>query len=278
MLLDRAVHRTFSRFALVVPAFVLADALGGLLQFVSLRVPAGGMVLMLAGMVLENRARVIVIASSRAAPRESTAWVAALRHPAALAYAVVGMVEVLVPYLAFAAVGTALAFAQMSALAAAAGFPVLAYAAAIVVLLAIVLLLLGVALLVALAGAVATVDTVIEQTPPHRALLWWLRQTFRMRSPGQTLAAAAVFIVLVAGVPEVLGMLIPWGPPALRSVLFAIPEGIADAVALYFVWCWRDAILEGRHGHDIQALLDGAVQPSLTESPSASSPGVTTSQ
>ena len=35
--LDRGVHLAFARFALVVPAFVLADALGSFLQFVPLR-------------------------------------------------------------------------------------------------------------------------------------------------------------------------------------------------------------------------------------------------
>jgi hypothetical protein len=61
-------------------------------------------------------------------------------------------------------------------------------------------------------------------------------------------------------------------------VLFAVPEGIADAIALMFVWRWRDAILERRHGRDIQALLDADAQASLTVSPTAISPGVTTSQ
>ena len=211
MLLDRAVHLTFTRFAGVIPAFILADALGGLLQPAWLPGPGGYIALMLAGMILENRARVVAIASRDAAKRGSAAWGAALRHPAALVYAVVAMVEGSIWYQ---------------------------------------LLLIG--------GFIF----VLVSLPATQAGLPWF----------------AYVIVHVAGLPLVLGLLIRWGPSELRAVLFAIPEGIADAIALVFVWRWRDAFLERRHGHDIQALLDASAQSPRTVSPSATSPGVTTSQ
>jgi hypothetical protein len=257
---------------------VIADALGGMLQLAPVPSPAGPVVLLFAGMVLENRARVVVIASSGAGPRGPVAWAAALRHPAALAYAVVAMVEVLVPYLGLAVVAIALLFGRIWILARQDGVSGVAFGAGLAVVFAIAALLFVTALLVALAGVAATFDTVAERRPPHHALAWWLRETFRRRSLGATLVAGLIFIMLVGGVPLTLGWLFTWGPAGVRSVLFAIPEGIADAIALNFVWYWREAIVEGRHGRDIQALLDGAVQPVLTVSPSASSPGVTTSQ
>ena len=279
LLLDRAVHRTFSRFAVSVPAFVLADALGGLLQYVPLRITAGPVLLFVAGMVLENRARVIVIASGTAPRGGSAAWRAALRHPAALLYALVGTAEAFVPLAVIVVAGAAVFVvgrtpsAIRGDVAFGGGFVLTG-----LIMFVVALLLVAAALLATLAAAAATFDTVLARTPPHRALAWWLRQAFRPRALGPTSAAAAIFILLVAGVPLVLGWTIPWGLPALRSVVFAIPEGIADAIALNFVWGWREAILESRHGRDIQALLDQADQPSLTVSPSASSPGVTTSQ
>ena len=276
MLLDRAVHLTFTRFAGVIPVFILADALGGLLQPAWLPGPGGYIALMLAGMILENRARVVAIASRDAGKRGSAAWGAALRHPAALVYAVVAMVEGSIWYQLLLIGG--FIFVLVSLPATQAGVPWFAYVIVLVVGLTVALLLLAASLLITLAGVAATFDTVIERTPPHRALWWWLRETFRMRSLGTTLPAAAIVAVLVAGLPLVLGLLIRWGPSELRAVLFAIPEGIADAIALVFVWRWRDAFLERRHGHDIQALLDASAQSPRTVSPSATSPGVTTSQ
>jgi hypothetical protein len=208
LLLDRAVHDTFARFSVVVPAFVLADALGGLLEPAWLPGPVGYIALLFAAMVLENRARVIVIASGDETTRRSPAWAAALSHPAALVYAVVGMVDQFIPY-ELLGIGAGI-FILVSPSANASRAPVIAFVVVLIVALAVALLLLVVSLLVALAGVVATFETVVERTPPHRALAWWLRQTFRIRSLGATLPAAATFAVLVAGVPLVLTLLIRW--------------------------------------------------------------------
>ena len=116
--------------------------------------------------------------------------------------------------------------------------------------------LLVVLMLVALAGVVATIDTVVDGTAPHRALGHWLRRTFRRRGLGTTLVAAAEVVLLFAGVPLLLGLIPRWAPQGVMSGIDAIPEGIADAVALMFAWRWRDTVNDSRDGRDIERLLD----------------------
>ena len=259
--LDRGVHLTFARFALVVPAFVLADALGSFLQLVPLRGAGGSLALLFAGMVCENRARVVVIASMHAG-RRSPDWSQVLRHPAALAFAVVTMLDLLIPYLAMGVVA-GLVFGLLR-------LPAIASVALPVTLISIVGFTLGLVLaaallvaltLVALAGVVATIDTVVDGTAPHRAFGHWLRRTFRRRGLGTTLVAAAAVVMLFAGVPLLLSMIPQWAPVGVMIVIDAIPEGVADAVAMMFAWRWRDTVNDSRDGRDIELLLDAHDPP-----------------
>lgn len=257
--LDRAVHRTFGRFAVVVPPFVLADALGSLLQFAPLSGPVTSFAFLLAGVVLENRARVVTIVTLGEPARRRTAWGAALRHPGALLFAPIGALDYALPFLAAGLIGGAfVAIVRLRAIFGnGVGVPVpLLIGAAIGLLIGIVLLVA--LLLLALAAAAATVETVLDRRPPQRSLGRWLGHTFRRRDLLTTLLAAIVFELLVIGVPYFLSVAFPWGPLSVRAALDAVPEGIADAIALLFVWGWRDLILATRQGRDLEAALDAA--------------------
>lgn len=257
--LDAAVHVTFARFAVVAPAFIVADGLGSCLQLVPLNGPVGSIVLLFVATVLENRARVVAIASARHGDRRRVDWGAALRHPAALAFAVLSMLELGIPYLALGVV-SGLAFVLFRIpMVTLSGRPTsFLFLFAAILAVAVGAVLLVALLLVALAGVVATIDTVLDGTAPHRALGRWLRLAFARRSLGPTVFAAAVVVLLFAGVPMLLAVAIPWGPLPVRIAIDAIPEGVADAVAVMFAWRWRDAALNRRAGRDIEQLLDAS--------------------
>ena len=276
LLLDRAVHETFARFGIIVPVFIVADALGGLLELAPGNWPGRFFVLLLAGMFFENRARVVMIATLAQPAPSGTVWRAALRHFAAVPLTLVDLLDIGMPYLALVVVLVPFALVTRVLPARIPFTFLLAYAAVFAVVMVLAAALLVCLVLVVFACAVATLDVVLERTPVHRALGSWLRRCFRLRALGSTLLAATAFAILVTGVPELLSV-VPWGPPAVRDSLCAIPEGIADAVAMIFAWRWRDAVLEQREGRDLDALLDRA-QRAVSTSPRASAPGITTSQ
>jgi hypothetical protein len=276
-ILDRAVHRTVRRFGAVAPVMILADASGSLLSFVV----RNGVLWWAIAMLIENRARVVALVSVRAERGHRIAWSAALRYPVALLFAVPALLDYIVPYVAVFVFGAPFFVAQVFPRIVTSGAP----RAAFVFLALTLLTLAGAAVLVALllfmlGALVAMIDVLFEGAPPLRALRFWLAQTFRRRGFVSTLLAAAVFALLVVGTPFLLSW-VPFPipipiPRVATAALHGIPEGIADAIALLFAWEWRDALLARRHGRDIEALL--AAQSASSASPSASSPGVTTSQ
>ena len=274
-ILDRAVHRMVRRFGAVAPPMILADASGSLLSLV-LHNPA---LWWAVAMLIENRARVVALVSVRAERGHRIAWSAALRYPVALLFAVPALLDYAVPYVAVFVLGAPFVLVQMVPGVAATGAPRVALLFVVVVLLALAGAALLVALLLFMLGAlVAMIDVVFDGAPPLRALRFWLAQTFRRQGFVPTLLAAAVFALLVIGTPYLLNLVpVPFPIPGVASAAVqAIPEGIADAIALLFAWEWRDAVLARRHGRDIAALL--AAQSASSASPTASSPGVTTSQ
>jgi hypothetical protein len=276
VLLDRAVHQTFARFGIVVPVFIVADALGGLVQVAPGSWPGKFFVLLLVGMFFENRARVVTIATLTQPAPSVTVWRAALRHFATVPLTLADVLDAATPYLVLVLVAVPFTFVTRVALVRI-PFPfLLAYAAGFTIVMVLASALLVCLLLVVFACAAAMLDVVLERTPVHRALASWLRRCFRLRALGSTLAAATAFAILVVGVPALLSVVIPWGTPPVRAALFATPEGIADAIAMIFVWHWRDAILEQREGRDLEALL-GRAQPAIA-SPTATTPGTRTSQ
>lgn len=277
LLLDRAVHETFARFGIIVPVFIVADALGSLLEVAPWNWPGRFFVLLLVAMFFENRARVVMIATLAQPTPSGTVWRAALRHFAAVPLTLAEVLDVGTPYLALVVVAVPFILVTRVLLARIPFTFLLAYAAGFAVVMVLAAALLICLLLVVFACAAATLDVVLERTPVHRALGSWLRRCFRLRALGSTLLAATAFAILVVGVPALLSVVIPWGPPVVRDSLCAIPEGIADAVAMIFAWRWRDAVLEQREGRDLDALLDRA-QRAVSTSPRASAPGVTTSQ
>jgi hypothetical protein len=252
-ILDRSVHLTVRRFAVVAP-FVLADALGSLIGFLPLRGGIAVATFLIGAMLCENRAQVVALASIGREDRRGVAWSAVFRHPGALMFALVGILDYAVPYLVVG-IASLVAFATVSGPGAIGASLGLAFILMIVVVLALLLSLLVALLLFALAAVAATVDVVLDRTVPHRALGRWARLTFRRRSSLTTLLAATVFMLLTIGVPFLLN-LVSWGPPAIQTILDAIPEGIADAIALMFAWGWRDLILDRRLGQDMNRLLD----------------------
>lgn len=274
-ILDRAVHRTVRRFGAAAPALILADASGSLLSFI----PVAEFWWFAAALLLENRGRVVALASLRRAPGHRVAWSAALRHPAALLFAIPAALDYTVPYLTLFVVSSPFMLVTRTAriLTAGNGFAALFYGVAVLVLL-LATALLVVVLLLMLGAMAATIDTVLDGAPPLRALGFWLAQTFRRRGFGATLLAGAVFALLVIGTPFLLELIpLPFAiPHALYVALEGIPEGIADAIAVVFAWEWRDEVLRRRRGRDLELLL--AAQSASSASPIASSPGVTTSQ
>ncbi len=272
-MLDRAVHRTVRRFGAAAPVMILADASGSLLSFVI----SNPLLWLVAAMLISDRARVVALASVRAERGHRIAWSAALRYPAALLFTVPALLDYAVPFVSLFVFEAPFALVQLFPRVAATGAPREALAFIIVLLAVLAGAALLVALLLFMLGAVvAMIDVVFDGAPPLRALRFWLAQTFRRRGFVSTLLAAAVFALLVIGTPALLELVAIPLPGALRAAVDGVPEGIADAIALLFAWEWRDAMLVRRHGRDIETLLGAHISSSA--SPSASSPGVTTSQ
>jgi hypothetical protein len=275
-LLDRGVHLVGQRVVTIGLPFVLADVLG---NFTVALPSAGGWLsipIMVLALAFGNRAQVIGVRSSVRFDAARTDWRAVFHRPDLLWIVPLDALTYAVPFLLmFLALFLAGLFRIGPVVTAVPDGRVLLALAA---LLAIVsALALAAVLLISFAVCAATVEAVVEDVSVGRALGRWLREVFRRRSLGAALLAAAVFAVLVIGMPTLLSI-VPFGPNWLRNIVNGIPEGLADAVALFFAWGWRDAVLDRHRGRDIAALLDERDQPSVSDSPRATIPGVTTSQ
>jgi hypothetical protein len=274
-LLDRAVHVVARRIVPVGLPFVLADVLG---NFTNVLAWSGLADIALLGLALAfvNRARVIAVRSSARFDAALTDWRAVFHRPDLLWIVPLDALTYAVPFLVgFLALSLAGLF-RIGPLATA--VPGVRMLLAVAALLAIVsALALAAVMLISFAACAATVDVVVDDVAIHRALGRSLREVFRRRSLAVALPAAAVFAVLVIGVPTLLSIF-PLGHDWLRYIVTGIPEGLADAVALFFVWGWRDAVLDRHRGRDIAALLDERDQSSASGSPTPTAPGVTTSQ
>ncbi len=259
--LDRAVHRTFGRFVAVVTPFVLADAFGNMTQLAPLSGVVSAFAFIL-GMLVYNRAQVVMIETVGEPNRRGPAWAAAFRHRRALVFALIAMLDYAIPFLAVGVVAVVyFAITSFRGYVGSGIAAVVVFFIVVVIALALATMLLVVLLIFVLSAAAATLETVLDGTAPHRSLGRWLRHTFRWRELRPTLLAAAVFALLVLGVPGFLAAVFRWGPDYVRLGLYTIPEGIADAIALMFAWEWRDLILTSRQGHDIEAVLESGPAP-----------------
>ncbi|HTD33581.1 MAG TPA: hypothetical protein VK665_07980 [Candidatus Elarobacter sp.] len=279
VLLDRAVHLTFTRLTVMVTPFLVAAIVSNLMQW-PLDFLSALIVVASVGAVIGNRAWVVVVASLQAGRRRPD-WSAALRYWPALWYALVTPVWIVATYGAllvaeYGALVVAAAFvALVRRIPAPAIFGPLPLTAALAILAVVSVVLLAL-MLAGFAGSIASIDTVLEGCAPRRAVARWLREIFRPAMLSRSISAALVILIVGGVAPLLCSYVFMWLPRPLIALVTAVPYALANALSLAFVMERRAAVLAERYGADIAASLAG--QTPISASPTASSPGVTTSQ
>jgi hypothetical protein len=249
-LLDLAVNDTVRRWPMIVPFVVL----GFIIELGQGSPQIDFIVVGIVGALLENRTRVIAVASLNAG--KGIRWSAAVRYRTGLwlAFAellsfaplILASIALIIPYAIWK--NGQLMFDGRWGI----GLP------ASVIADVTAAILFAVTTLVVLAAFAALMDVVADQARWRPALGSWLWRCFRRRTLASTLLAGIVLQVLfVCGTG--LSLLLPPRPYVVHALVFCVPDGIADTLAFFFVWHWRSWRIDIDHGRDIsQGLLDGS--------------------
>lgn len=243
------MHDTFRHLWPLAIPFVLTDFLGaGSARFL----PNPWLEAVLLGALIGNRARTVIVRSVVQNGGSRLVWTAALGYPKSLWFTLFSPLAYVVLFVPYIMISPAVYSSGLRS--------------------AIIESALGVVLvasmLVCIAGASAMIDVVAESVPPWRAIVRWMRWSWRFKTLGSTVVIAAIYMFLLGGVSiavRYVEYFVVQRGFWLQVTIASICDGLAATLAFMLLWHWRNAVLDRELGQDLSEALDDREQQSKSE-------------